>query len=642
MGDDSEPGSLTEVIRRLCIRVDSSYKLSVLDNKKSKETGKTDRIKVSLTAAIPNPCSMDELACAIPRSRYDAVGMSRQNVKTLPTLVVSSPDPTVVTADATSMSAPSVYVPPFSEDIKSTGLIEVKFTNVSVYAGDLHQSPPGVLFSKSAQYLVSNTVSRMRWLRLHSIDDASLLSEGEHTIVARSICYEHGIRALLQKTVSPEEAQTDKQLLPNHMTLRGVSHERIVRMKGYAYATLGKSERKLYLRPNDPDAPGDSTLQKQSVIACLDTWTRAYDGSGKDSGVIQGFFPFRPTYETQFTATGRHRGQTRAARRMADQATMAGQAPPPDVYADGEQTEALVAESKRVLKNYSFYVAVRQSEQTESKHRQLYRIQLKVNDDLKFELSYDDKERFAEYGRAAKDRIDITRLKAALKRIPDRNTIPGASDIAVRTPAVMTLRIMLSEDKHADAVSAYTQFSKLMAQSSQLSSLPYLKHMETLGLLRPCVKLAYCIRELQRVMGTNGSIEALKREKAAATTADIYAWDKVSRDFLQRVEENESHLSMKAYIALLENQNSDETHAEWHTTTDADNWGVDISVNVSSLRDRADEQLPPDFAAISPLDQNQLKLVIYRAVCRMTCTMSGSENNKLLRTGGDYGIGVGE
>lgn len=648
-----QPRALADVVRKLCDRIDASYKLSVVDTRKSGEDGKkVERMKVSLTSALPNPCSMEELACAMPRSKYMAVGMSRNSVSTTPSLVVSSPDATIVRADATSQDdddASHVYVPPFYEEVKSTGLIDVRFTNVAVDAGRSHPAPPGLLFSKSAQFLISNTVSRMRWLRLHSIDDTSLSQEGGYETFARSISYGNGFYNLKQRSVSPMNA-ADKGLLPYRVMLRCVSPERVLATKDEAHGSLGEKERKFYDRPDDSAAAAAAASDpRKAALECLDTWAGAYDAYGKDSQTVEGFMPFRKSYDTQFTAGGRIRGQTRALRRLATQAAAAGQARPQQQQQQQPATSA--DNNTRVLRKHSFYVAVRQEQlqETDLDQRQLYSVKITINDDVKFKpTERDADQRTAGAGRQSKDRVDISRLESALKRIPDRESRQpdGGGDIAVRTLPTMTLRTMLLTDggRHADVVSAYGQFANVMARKKPPPSLlPYLRHLQSIDLLRPCVKLAYCIRECRRVLETNGSAEALAALQAGAVATEVSSWGDISASFLQHVDDHASELvGVQEYAGALESRKNDSAYEEWHPTADADGWGIDVVVSVMPLQSRADEKLSSDFTSISPLNQAQLRNVIYRAVCRLTCKMNTAENARLKSGAVPYGVGVGE
>lgn len=665
------PLTLQDVLRTLGSRLSCKYFVMTTDTEDKQ--GTKNRFKVSLVSDNPNPCSMDELACSIPRSTYASVGLSRDGMRTEAILKVNSSEETFTVHDATKddMSTATV-VPPFNSMIYSNGSISVEFYDIpSSLMGD---SPdlsigslrvPGTAFGSSARAVVANILSRMRWLRRQTIDDDSLEMEDSHYIYGRDPFYGADLTTPNIRLISPNDGVESEPLLPKSIEIKGIGVKTLTsELREEAYNDLSPAERTLY------SAPTGRRPTFEGMKSVLATWGLSYDRVESSKSE---WMPFRKPYDAQFTVSGRatkkSKGwgsvqgletqtmqeirQNRISRSyQLRQAPAAPGAPQgqggnqrsgqiDNLGGDGAGEDASNDLGKaRVESKHAFYVALEQEVGTEADKRQLYKVEISILEPAPFK-GFDKLSIKSPKEEMNRDHL-VRRLGQYLSRIPDRARIAPASsstaadteDVASRDPYLMSLRNMLVIAPDVDAIDALDQLfanktARTMLEKYSSDSVDtmakFIERMAEAGLLNTAVKLALLASGIERHLGTE-NVGVLKKSFGAVHALMVLT-AKLCLTFIKYIN-NATGRFLKVNELI---KSSLETDLLKGKTPDTDEQSVSISVDTLRLVDRVKEPKNPEATSVSPARDEDLKRVIYRAICRLQCGMDANTNRKLDR-----------
>jgi len=650
----SEPLTLQTILRTLGSRLSCKYFVMTTDTEDQRGTG--DRFKVSLVSDNPNPCSMDELACSIPRSTYMSVGLSRDSVRTEAILMVKSSDETFTVHDATKddMST-ATMVPPFNSRIYSNGAISVDFYDIpSSLMGDSPDQSirvPGTAFGSSARAVVANMLSRMRWLRRQTIDDMSLKNEDYHYLYGRDPFYGADLATPKIRLISPDDRADSKPLLPTRIEIKGIGVGTLTdELLEEAYNDLSPAEKTLYNAPTERH-----TFERMK--SALATWRLSYDRIESSKSE---WMPFRKPYNAQLTATGRKTKKSRGWRsvQVLETQTMAeirqsrifrtsqlrqtpeapdapqgqdGQQPAGQTGGDGAGKDASNdLGNTRLESNHAFYVALEQEVGTEADRRQLYKVEISILAPAPFK-GFDTLSIKSAEGEMNTDHL-VRRLGQYLSRIPDRARIEPANteDVASRNPYLMSLRNMLVISPDVDAIDALDQlFANKTSMLSKYSSdsvdtmAKFIERMSAARLLNTAVKIAKLASEIETHLGAQ-NVDVLKTSfRAVYATMALTA--KLCSNFTAYIRSTASRFSeVDDLMASL--VPTDSLKGE---TPDTDEQNVSIAVDTLTLVDRVKEPKNPEATSVSPASDDDLKRVIYRAICRLQCSLHADTNRKL-------------
>lgn len=650
----SEPLTLQMILRTLGSRLSCKYFVMTTDTEDQRGTG--DRFKVSLVSDNPNPCSMDELACSIPRSTYMSVGLSRDSVRTEAILMVKSSDETFTVHDATKddMST-ATMVPPFNSRIYSNGAISVDFYDIpSSLMGDSPDQSirvPGTAFGSSARAVVANMLSRMRWLRRQTIDDMSLKNEDSHYLYGRDPFYGADLATPKIRLISPDDRADSKPLLPTRIEIKGIGVGTLTdELREEAYNDLSPAEKTLYKVPTDRH-----TFERMK--SALATWGLSYDRIESSKSE---WMPFRKPYNAQLTATGRKTKKSRgwSSVQVLETQTMAeirqsrilrtsqlrqtpeapdapqgqdGQQPAGQTGGDGAGEDASNdLGNTRLESNHAFYVALEQEVGTEADRRQLYKVEISILAPAPFK-GFDTLSIKSAEGEMNTYHL-VRRLGQYLSRIPDRARIEPANteDVASRDPYLMSLRNMLVISPDVDAIDALDQlFANKTSMLSKYSSdsvdtmAKFIERMSAAGLLNTAVKIALLASEIETHLGAQ-NVDVLKNSfRAVHATMVLTAtlcsnFTKYISDIAGRFSEVDDLMASLLPTDSLKGE-----------TPDTDEQNVSIAVDTLRLVDRVKEPKNPEATSVSPASDDDLKRVIYRAICRLQCSLNADTNRKL-------------
>jgi hypothetical protein len=563
-------------------------------------------------------------------------------------------------------------VPPFNSIIYSNGSMEVAFRDVPSshmdYLSGQAVRVPGTAFGNSARAVVANVISRMKWLRRHTIDDESLAQEDEHYLYGRDPYYGKNLSKPNIRLISPGDGVDSAPLLPTSVELKGISSGSMQGLLSEAYDDLSSDEKNLY-QWKPPSLSYDS--MKQNLLE----WRSCYDRVESEKSE---WMPFRQAYDSQFTASGRATRKDRSwqsakaifdqsmqdirNQRIARLAQLQALSNPSNAPAQQQQTQNAQGgdddnndndrgrgtrtgpaptekQSKRIDAKHVFYVALEQEPGTDQEQRQLYRVTITMFLRVPFKAFEDLSIKSPE--NEAEESKPLIRLGQYLSRIPDRariESVVGSStdepskDVASRNPSLMLLRNMLVLSPDVDAIAVLDQlFSNKIARplltshsDDNLDTMkPFLERLESVGLLKRCSKLAMLVSNVESYLGV-ANCNVLKEDYKAVHTA-ILATSTMAKSFVLYTEKafdeyREFVRSLLADATLLQGQ-----------TPDTDTQNVAIAVDTLRLVSRVKEPKNLEALTVSPARDEDLKRVIYRAVCRLGCGMSVDVNRQLDR-----------
>ena len=670
--DDEMDGQMTDttltlhsVLKTLGSRLSCTYFLMTTDTDKR---GKQDRFRVSLVSDNPNPCSMEELACSIPRSTYASVGLLRDELLTEAILSVNSSVDTFTVYDATNDdTSTSTAVPPFYSRIYGNGSISVSFYNIP--SSRMDESPdtririPGTAFGSSARAVVANLLSRMRWLRKQTIDNESLQVEDEnHVLYGRDVFYGSDLSTPKIRLISPDDRADSNPLLPTKIEIKGVGTKTLTTaLRKQAYEDLSRDEKNLYGTPA-------KNLTFDEMKSTLGKWKLSYD---RVESFRSEWMPFRKPYDSQFSASGRAtiksnswkslqavqtqsmqelRKQRIARLTQIRQPSVAPRAPrerdtrgrlegsQPAAQA-GNQTGTTGDDTgdgtsnepgkTRVELKHVFYVALEQEVDTAADKRQLYKVEITMFGPAPFKQF----ERLSKNPQEATNGRPLRSLGQYLSRIPDRERSASEGDVASRNAYLMSLRNMLVLDPDVDAIDALdylfaTKTARDMLEKYSVDHVDnmakFIERMEKARLLNTCAKIAFLVSEIGKHIGVENM--AILENSFTAIYKTMIMTANLCLNFIKYISNATDRFS--ECRNLIKSMNAPDFFDK-EETPDTDEQNVTIAVDTLRLVDRVKETKNPDAASVSPARDEDLKRVIYRAICRLQCSMDTNTNKKL-------------
>jgi hypothetical protein len=590
-----QPTELQRFLLSVCSRIDCDYTLSTIDTKKNEDDEKTfTRYGVTLALDNPNPCTMAMLACAIPRSEYFPVGLSRKNVVDTPSsITIKTQERTVIAHDATADgSGPKTVVPPYTIRIWEPGTIRIRFVDIPIgYMNSAPQnsgiSAPGTLFCISARCMIGNILSRMAWLRKHTIEKDSVDEENKRVLYGMDMYY--GTNQALVKRLVRHRGDTGGSLLPHKLKLRGITVAMLKNNIAAAYRDLSDAERLLY---NTPSKVDDVSKAKEAVVQNLNTWANCYDIFSE--GAYE-WFPFRAAFDAN-----------RESKRHLVKPPKKVRRSPGDRHGNGGG-------------DHMFYVAVEQTEDTAADKRQIYKVDIQINKPERFDGAF---ERIQDKERKGTKNL-FSRLATYLKAIPDRGQLDKYEPVA-RNAALSTMRVHILLKPKAREMEALDQLFELSDQSEEFMT-PYIDRLSQVGILDMCVTLAVLATKLPNMLHipvetpnkpvpfnptVRGAIDETARRSKALLKCIAYA-----------------DQSYNDRIAVLDSSHPDDATVWTETTTDAAEWNVHITVHTMNILQRAGDQT--NNYNVSPAREKDIQRVIYRAICRLMCSMNPATNENL-------------
>jgi hypothetical protein len=198
----------------------------------------------------------------------------------------------------------------------------------------------------------------------------------------------------------------------------------------------------------------------------------------------------------------------------------------------------------------------------------------------------------------------------------------------------MSLRNMLVIAPDVDAIDALDQlFANKTARamlekysSDNVDTMAkFIERMAEAGLLNTAVKLALLASGIERHLGTE-NVGVLKKSFGAVHALMVLT-AKLCLTFIKYIN-NATGRFLKVNELI---KSSLETDLLKGKTPDTDEQSVSISVDTLRLVDRVKEPKNPEATSVSPARDEDLKRVIYRAICRLQCGMDVNTNRKLDR-----------
>jgi hypothetical protein len=198
----------------------------------------------------------------------------------------------------------------------------------------------------------------------------------------------------------------------------------------------------------------------------------------------------------------------------------------------------------------------------------------------------------------------------------------------------MSLRNMLVIAPDVDAIDALDQLfanktARAMLEKYSSDSVDtmakFIERMAEAGLLNTAVKLALLASGIETHLGTENF--GVLKKSFGAVHALMVLTAKLCRTFIKYIN-NATGRFLKVNELI---KSSLETDLLKGKTPDTDEQSVSISVDTLRLVDRVKEPKNPEATSVSPASDEDLKRVIYRAICRLQCGMDANTNRKLDR-----------